>query len=211
MVQGWQLVSLPIHEEMAVYKNRDEKRPRMENTRTFSRDGMVEYTLHLPLHTGTHVDYPLHAVEGGKCSSDYQWFPLCFTAEVVDLSHSALDAIGTAQVRDLDLEGAEAVFFKTRSQPLLVFEPSFPGLDAEAAGLLAERPLRFVGTDHLGIERDQPGHPTHKQLLRRDILIFEGLDLSSISGGRRQFAAFTLGLRGVEAEPLLVYALPTQG
>jgi arylformamidase len=60
----------------------------------------------------------------------------------------------------------------------------------------------------LGLERGQPGHPTHRHLLARDILIIEGLELSRLSGGRCRFAAFTPGIHGVEAEPLLVYALP---
>lgn len=210
MLEGWMPVSPPIHPGMAVYKNLDEKRPRFENTRNFASHGMVEHTLHLPLHTGAHVDYPLHAVVGGKCSSDYQRFPLRFTATVLDLSQGPLTAIGLAQVRDLDLAGVEAVFFKTRSQPLATFDPLFPWLDAEAAGWLAERPLLFAGIDQPGIERNQPGHPTHIRLLERDILIIEGLDLSRIAGGRRPFAAFTLGLREVEAEPVLVYALPVR-
>ena len=117
-------------------------------------------------------------------------------------------AIGLGHVRDLDLAGVEAVFFKTRSQPLATFDPLFPWLDAEAAEWLAERPLLFAGIDQPGIERNQPGHPTHIHLLARDILIIEGLDLSRIPGGRGQFAAFTLGLQEVEAEPVLVYALP---
>ena len=209
MLEGWLPVSPPIHAGMAVYKNLDEKRPRIENTRNFASHGMVEHTLHLPLHTGAHVDYPLHAVAGGKCSSDYQRFPLRFTALVLDLSQAPPTAIGLAQVRGLDLAGVEAVFFKTRSQPLATFDPLFPWLDTEAAEWLAERPLLFAGIDQPGIERNQPGHPTHIRLLARDILIIEGLDLSRISGGRRNFAAFTLGLREVEAEPVLVYALPT--
>ena len=206
--QGWLPVSLPISENMAVYKNLDEKRPRIENTRDFASHGMVEHTLHLPLHTGTHVDYPLHAMPGGKCSSDYQRFPLRFTAHILDLSQAPPTAIGLAQVRDLDLAGVEAVFFKTRSQPLATFDPRFPWLDAEAAEWLADRPLLFAGIDQPGIERNQPGHPTHRRLLARDILIIEGLDLSQIPGGKRQFAAFTLGLQGVEAEPVLIFALP---
>ncbi len=208
MPDGWLPVSQPIFEGMAVYKNLEEKRPRFENTRNFASHGMVEHTLHLPLHTGTHVDYPLHAVAGGKCSRDYQRFPLRFTAQILDLSQAPPTAIGLGHVRDLDLAGVEAVFFKTRSQPLAAFDPLFPWLDAEAAEWLADRPLLFAGIDQPGIERNQPGHPTHLRLLARDILIIEGLDLSRIPGGRRQFAAFTLGLREVEAEPVLVYALP---
>jgi len=207
-MRRWTSVSLPITEHMAVYKNLAEKRPAIETTRSFSSHGMHESTLHLPLHTGTHVDYPLHAIQGGKCSSEYELFPLEFLCRVVDLTDDPPENIGLDQVSDIDIDGLEAVFFKTRKAPLQVFDPLFPWLTSEAAAWLAQYPLLFVGIDQPGIERSQPGHETHILLLSRDILIVEGLDLSRITAGRRQFAAFTLGIRGVEAEPILLYVRP---
>jgi len=205
---NWICVSQPISGDMAVYKDRQEKRPVIEVSRTFAEHGMEEATLHLPLHTGTHVDYPRHAIEGGRCSSDFQCFPAEFEALVVDVAGSAEEAVDIDQARDLDLAGIEAVLIRTRRSLLRRFDPSFPWLTAAAAEWLARFPLRFVGIDQLGIERNQPDHATHVALLSRDILIIEGLDLSAIDGGRRRFRAFALGIRGVEAEPLLVYAAP---
>lgn len=202
---NWISVSQPITEQMAVYKDLAEKRPVIETTRTFSGKGMHESTLHLPLHTGTHVDYPLHAIPGGKCSSDYERFPVEFLGYVVDLADAPPERIGLEQVRDIPMQGVEAVFFKTRKAPLQVFDPLFPWLTGEAAAWLAQHPLLFAGIDQPGIERSQPGHETHIQLLSRDILIIEGLDLSPIDDGCRRFAAFTLGIQGVEAEPVLLY------
>lgn len=207
-MRHWISVSLPITEHMAVYKNLAEKRPTLETTRSFSSHGMHESTLQLPLHTGTHVDYPLHAIPGGKCSSEYERFPLEFFCHVVDLADHPPERIGLEQVRDINMDGLEAVFFKTLNVPLKVFDPLFPWLTSEAAAWLAQYSLLFVGIDQPGIERNQPGHETHIQLLSQDILIIEGLDLSRIKGGRHQFAAFTLGIRGVEAEPVILYTLP---
>ena len=208
---NWIALSLPIKETMAVYKNLEEKRPRIETTRNFIQHGMHESSLHLPLHTGTHVDYPLHAMDGGKCSSDYQRFPIEFTVLVVDLCPQAPTAITLDLVRPLSLDAIDAVFFRTLEQPLEAFDPLFPGVTEEAAAWLSAYPLLFVGTDQQGIERAQPGHPTHIRLLEKDILIIEGLDLSQVAGGGRfRCRAFTLGVMGVEAEPVLVYALAIQ-
>jgi arylformamidase len=205
---NWISLSLPISEGMAVYKNLDEKRPAIENTRNFAVHGMHENTLHLPLHTGTHVDYPLHALPSGKNSSDYRCFPVEFTAYVVDLTVSPPPCIDLALVQNLPLGDVEAVFFKTRKSILTLFDPLFPWLLGEAAAWLATFPLKFVGIDQPGIERNQPAHETHIQLLKEDILIFEGLDLSRIGGGQRAIHAFTLGIQGVEAEPVMIYASP---
>lgn len=200
-------LSLPIAMGMVVYKNRAEKRPVIETTRDFQRHGMHESTLHLPLHTGTHVDYPLHAIDGGKTSSDYQVFPIRFKAAVLDLTTEHWEKIGLAQLEGIDFKGIDAIFFKTLKSPLKTFDFEFPWLDSEAASMLSQLPLKFVGTDQPGIERNQPGHETHIQLLAKDILIFEGLDLSNMMAGVYTVEAYTLQIENVEAEPVAVYAL----
>ena len=207
---NWISLSLPISEGMAVYKNLDEKRHVIENTRNFAAHGMHESKLHLPLHTGTHVDYPLHALPFGKNSSDFQCFPAQFTAYVLNLADSPPPCIDLALLRHLPLGEVEAVFFKTRKNVLTVFDPLFPWLSGEAAAWLATFPLKFVGIDQPGIERNQPAHETHTHLLKKDILILEGLDLSRIVGGPYTIRAFTLGIQGVEAEPVMLYASPDQ-
>ncbi len=204
---NWIPVSFPITKDMTVYKDLPEKRPIFENTRSFEKDGMYESTLHLPLHTGTHVDYPLHAISGGKCSSDYQCFPISFRAYVLDLTSDPVESIGLSHVKALPLEGVGALFLKTLKEPLTSFDFEFPWLTSEAAAWLSELPLNFVGIDQPGIERNQPSHETHIRLLEKDILIIEGLDLSMISEGIHDFIAFSLQIRDVEAEPVVVYAL----
>lgn len=202
----WIPVSIPISTSMTVYKNLENKRPVIENTRGFQRDGIYESTLHLPLHTGTHVDYPLHAIPGGKCSSDYHCFPALFNAYILDLTAEAPLCITLDHVVSLPLKEVDALFFKTLKAPLDTFNFEFPWLSAEAATWLAHTGLKFIGTDQLGIERNQPGHETHIRLLEKDILIIEGLELSRLQEGLQRFSAHTLQIQGVEAEPLMVYA-----
>lgn len=203
-------ISLPITMGMVVYKNTEEKRPVIETTRDFQRHGMHESTLHLPLHTGTHVDYPLHAIKGGKCSSDYDVFPIFFKAIVLDLTVKPTEKIGIDQLKDIDYKGVDAVFFKTIKSPLITFDFEFPWLDSEAALWLSQFPLIFVGTDQPGIERNQPGHETHIQLLEKDILVLEGLNLSDLKAGIYPFEAHTLHIENVEAEPVVIYALENE-
>ena len=73
-------VTLPISEALPVWPG---DQP-VEIVRPRDEAAAIE-RLSLSCHTGTHVDYPLHALEGGKCSSDYHRFPLTFLALVVDV------------------------------------------------------------------------------------------------------------------------------
>lgn len=200
-------LSLPITMNMTVYKNREEKKPAIENTQCFKDDGINENTLHLPLHTGTHVDYPLHVIDNGKSSSDYGVFPIIFKGYVLDLSMNTPVVIGLEEVINLDLSEVEAVFFKTRKGPMEFFDFEFPWLEKEGATWLSNLSLKFVGIDQLGIERNQPHHETHISLLEKDTLIIEGLNLSDIEEGIHDFLALTLQIKDVEAEPVVVYEL----
>jgi len=200
-------LSLPITMNMTVYKNLEDKKPVIEKTRCFKDNGMNENTLHLPLHTGTHVDYPLHAIDNGKSSCDYDIFPAIFKGYVLDLSMNTPVVIGLEQVRNLDLSEVEAVFFKTRKGPMEFFDFEFPWLEKGGAAWFSRLSLKFVGIDQLGIERNQPHHETHISLLEKDILIIEGLNLSDIEAGIHDFLAMTLQIKDVEAEPVVVYEL----
>jgi len=200
-------LSLPITMNMTVYKNLEEKKPAIENTRCFKDYGMNENTLHLPLHTGTHVDYPLHAIDNGKSSSDYDIFPAIFKGYVLDLSFNTHEFIAIEHIKNLDLSEVEAVFFKTRKGPMEFFDFEFPWLEKEGAAWISRLSLKFVGIDQLGIERNQPHHETHISLLEKDILIIEGLNLSEMEDGIHDFLALTLQIKDVEAEPVVVYEL----
>ena len=58
-------ISMPIHQDMPVYKDLDAKRTLFETTSDFTLGATHETRLHMDAHAGTHVDAPLHMIEGG--------------------------------------------------------------------------------------------------------------------------------------------------
>ncbi len=59
-----------------------------------------------------------------------------------------------------------------------------------------------MGIDYLGIERNQPGHDTHRALLSSGVAIIEGLRLADIAAGKRYyFMCLPLRIVGFEAAP----------
>ncbi|MFP4021543.1 MAG: cyclase family protein, partial [Halanaerobium sp.] len=51
------------------------------------------------------------------------------------------------------------------------------------AEYLVEQKIKGVGIDTNGIERAQAEHPTHKKLLKKKIMILEGLRLNEVPAG----------------------------
>src|SRR3989344_4355909 len=58
-------ISMEISEDMAVYKNKAEKKPKISVTREL-KDGANESKIELEMHTGSHADAPYHVLENGK-------------------------------------------------------------------------------------------------------------------------------------------------
>lgn len=196
-------ISMTIHENMAVYKNKEEKKPGIITTSDFFTGSAFESELHMNLHTGTHIDMPLHMIPGGATSDNFDISTLITDCTVLDLTHVS-DKISDTHLCKKEIPQNEFVLLKTRNSYLDSFNPEFIYLDASGANYLKELKVKGVGIDALGIERSQPGHETHKILFQNDITIIEGLRLSEVPEGTYRMIALPLKINNVEALPARV-------
>lgn len=194
-------ISMPIQATMQVYKNKKEKRPRFETVASHQTGSAQETELSFNLHTGTHVDYPLHMIAGGATSDTERLDVLLGEATVLDLRH-VTDGIEAEHLRDFDIQAGDFLLLRTTNSDTEEFVFDFTYLAASGATYLAERQVRGVGIDALGIERAQADHPTHKILLSQGIVILEGLRLKDVPANRYQLTCLPLSIPGVEASPV---------
>jgi len=125
-------------------------------------------------------------------------------AKVVDFS-SRTDHISRKDLESQDLDGATRLLIKTRFGEKLdepEFYEDFVGLDPDAAEFLVDNGFQLVGTDYLSIEPfHQPGHETHHTLLRNEVVIVEGLDLSQLTPGTYDFICLPLKIKDCDGSP----------
>ena len=137
-------------------------------------------------HTGTHVDAPAHFIEGANTIDKLPLETLIGRARVVRVPDEVLE-IDPTFLSGCDLDGVERVIFHTRNSAFWNgegFRKDFTHLLPEAAELLVERGVKLVGTDYLSIEKFHSGHHrTHLTLLRKNVVIVEGLKLSDVPPG----------------------------
>src|SRR4030095_7171377 len=113
------------------------------------------------VHTGTHVDAPIHFVEGGKRVHEIDPGKLIGPCRVVEIDDRIV-AIEPEHVGDI--AGVERVLFKTRNsqfsrEPENGFRSDFSYLAPATAKLLVENGVVLVGIDYLSIEKSgSPGH-----------------------------------------------------
>lgn len=190
-------VSSPIFTGMPVYKNKPEKQPKQ----TTNTNGYVTETrLELDVHTGTHVDAPLHMVVDGETIETLPLEKLVGPCKVFDLT-AVEDRITVKDIEGLDIGKDDFLLFKTKNSFDEEFNFDFVFVAEDAAAYLAEIGVSGVGVDALGIERSQEGHPTHKTLFASGVIIIEGLRLKDISEGEYIMCAAPLKLSGVDASP----------
>jgi arylformamidase len=196
-------VSMTIDPMMQVYKNREEKKPKITIDQHFEQGTTYESRLNMNLHTGTHMDFPLHILKDGNDSNALDLEHLIRPVKVFDLTMID-DGIAYSDLEPLDIREDDFVLFKTKNSFEETFNFTFVYLQEDAARYLAKIGVKGVGIDALGIERDQQGHPTHKALLGKKIIIIEGLRLKMVKEGNYFMFALPLKIRDVEALPLSV-------
>lgn len=191
---------MEIHPNMPVYKNLESKKPTFKTVSDFKVNQHYETDITMNVHSGTHIDFNLHMLEDGQTSSDAKIADYITEARVFDLSY-VLDNITKENLTNLAIRKNDFVIFKTRNSNDENYNPNFVFVAESAATYLAEIGIKGVGIDALGIERSQPGHPTHKALMAKNIIILEGLQLANIRSGVYTLIALPLKLRGLDASP----------
>ncbi len=194
-------ISMPVEYSMPVYKNKDEKRPRLTVTRDFDRGDIYESRILMDLHCGTHMDAPLHTVKGGKTIDGQDLGQVVTRCKVLDFTHLP-EKIGREELAENEIGVGDFILFKTKNSYCDSFDPNFVYLTADGAEFLKEKRVSGAGIDSLGIERNQPGHPSHTILFTGGITILEGLRLADIKPGEYFLFAAPLKIRNAEAAPV---------
>lgn len=210
-------ISMTIKPDMTVYKNKVGKKPKIDTTQDFNDGHSYESRIALDLHTGTHIDMPLHMIPGGADSDSWPLTGIFSACMVLDFSDLAVEAITEVDLKLkeklIDKEHravglGKTILLKTRNSLQDGFDFDFVYLTASGSSYLARRKLAGVGIDALGIERNQPDHQTHKTLLGAEMWILEGLRLREVPEGQYILNLMPLKISGVEALPARAVLLP---
>jgi arylformamidase len=156
-------------------------------------------------HSGTHVDAPLHFLEGGFAIDRLDVGRLIGKAHVLEIP-SNVHAITSDVLEKQRWRGHERLLFKTmNSAQDWLMQPSFQQeycyLAPDAAELLATEPLAMVGIDYLSVEGFQHEPRTHRALLGNSIAVVEGLRLGGIPAGDYEIVVLPLKIVGHEGAP----------
>jgi len=190
-------VSVPIRPGMVVWPGDPEVRLELAGAIADGAEANVT-RLALSAHAGTHVDAPVHFLEGASGTDKLPLEALVGPCVVVDataargdLGPEALDGVSG---------GVERVLFKTRNSELWAregFVEDAVELGEAAAREVVRREIRLVGIDYLSIG----GAEVHRTLLRAGTVPLESLDLRGVEPGEYRLVCLPLRLVGADGAP----------
>lgn len=201
-------VSVLISEELPVWPGDPGVSLKLVNS--IIRGDVANVTkLDMGVHTGTHIDAPFHFEQDGITIDQIPIDILIGPCRVFEIPASA-EVVGPAELEKIDLKGMMRVLFKTSNSKYWArgereFQKGFVHLNDQGAQYLIERGIKLVGIDYLSIEGfGSHDHATHHLLLRNQVVILEGLDLSKVPPGEYELIALPLQIKGADGAPARV-------
>ncbi|WP_432488526.1 cyclase family protein [Kineococcus sp. SYSU DK018] len=186
----------------------------VERHQSLAAEGANVSRLSCSARCGTHVDAPVHFLEGAGGIETVPLDVLVGPCEVVDATGPTGHLDATA-VRDLRFpDGTERVLLRTRGGALWDgpgFSDQFPALTGDGAAALVERGVRLVGIDYLSIAPFDDPAPAHEALLRAGVVVVEALDLRGVAPGAYSFTCLPLLVPGADGAPARAFLVPERG
>jgi arylformamidase len=158
------------------------------------------------VHSGTHVDAPVHFLPGEKGVEALSLDVLLGPAQVVqipgDVDKITSDILESCHIN----KDVQRVLLKTRNsrfwdEKLPMFHKDFVAISSDGAQYLVNQRIRLVGIDYLSIAPYRESRPTHEILLKAGIVLLEGLDLSKVPEGLYDLYCLPLKLGGSDGAP----------
>jgi arylformamidase len=192
-------ISVPIRAGMHVYDGNPGFRLELVSSIAAGASANVS-RLDLGVHNGTHVDAPVHFIDGGAGTESLDLETLIGPAYVAD----ATAVSGYLDEEALGLltfpSDLTRILFKTSNSWLWSrdsFSRDFVRLTGNGARFLIERGVRLVGIDYLSIGDAE----AHQELLAARVIALEGLDLREVDPGKYELICLPLRLDGSDGAP----------
>lgn len=173
-------------------------------SKTLQQDGFTAYKLHTELHTGTHIDMPMHLLDTQGYASGAPLEAFCGPGVLLDAIGS--DCISAKPEYANQIQTGDIVLLRTGWDGHY-FEPAYfaehPSIDESFARMLVDKKAKMLGADMPA--PDHAPYTLHKYLLQLDVLLLENLtNLQALPQGVR-FEVFAFPFK-IDAEASFVRA-----
>lgn len=193
-------LTVPLNEKTPTYPG--DPKTKIEKGGVLEKDGFTDHYLSVGTHVGTHIDAPLHMVNG-KTLDQFRVDKFVGRGVYVDV-RSGFDL---SEIKSKDIQEGDIVLFNTgmiKHYHNKEYYEKYEAIPEEVANYLVERKVSMVGMDMSGPDHDP--FPIHKILLSNEVLIIENLcNLEKLAGKECTVYALPIKLE-VDGAPARVIA-----
>ena len=152
-------------------------------------------------HNGTHIDAPFHFIDSGKTIDQMGLGP--FTGDCFVARHEG----------DVTADDAKEIMEKAEmagaDKRILIAGKAT--VTADAARIFAKSGIMLIGNESQTIGPEDSPKEVHLILLSAEIVLLEGIVLSSVEEGRYFLSAAPLNLSGCDGAPCRAYLIENDG
>ncbi len=142
--------------------------------------------LQMCVHNGTHIDAPAHFISGGKTIEEIELSRCIGPARVIEIK----GVITANHIREKVANNGKRILFKGQGV-----------LTLDTVSELNKLGIVLVGTESQTIGNEENCQAIHLDLLKKDVVILEGLVLKEVPEGTYFLFAAPLKLGGLEGSP----------
>lgn len=170
--------------------------------------------IEMSVHTGAHIDAPLHFDDGGLDAASVpleRYVGACVVADVRPSARGILpdhlpDGLDTAARR------CKRVLLRSYARRPVGFDEHMAHATPELADWLAARGVGLLGVDTDSMDAFESKElPAHRRLNDHGIAILEGIDLSQVPPGQYELIALPLRLVGADGSPVRAVLIERNG
>lgn len=170
-------------------------------------------SIHIGAHVGTHIDMPLHFIDGAANLDDLDLSLMIGPVIVIEVPEEKT-SIDADFLENLGLEDVTRLLFKTANSkmwddPSHSFVTEYVAVEPDAAKWLVDHGCRLVGIDYLSIAPYDDSNTPHEILLSNNVVIIETLDLRNVQPGKYELISLPLKLESREAAPVRAILIRT--
>lgn len=202
----WIDISIPFFDNMMQMDN-EPLLPHIEHVRSPKKGDKTTVTqINICSHVGTHIDAPLHMIDGGTSIDKMPLDTTIGPARVIEIKDPI--SIKMSELAPYNIQPGERILFKTRTSyrpgrwDKLLKDTVY--LSSEVIDFLAKTKIRCVGIDYITIGNCQARETirgAHLKLFRAGVFIIENLDLQGVEPGEYEFSCLPLRLQDGDAAP----------
>ncbi|WP_265443551.1 cyclase family protein [Acetivibrio straminisolvens] len=161
-----------IEDFLPAYPGDDETR--LINTRKLKEDSYTNHRLQIDMHSGTHIDSPMHLIDSNAYICEYPLESFIGEGCIIDVRNEPVIKL-KKEYKDKITEGCILLLYTGLYHKFGAKEYFYehPVVDMEFAEFMVERKIKILGMDTPS--PDKPPFPVHKLLLKSKIFILENL------------------------------------